>query len=463
MCPERTRIKHFRVSPPNDQSPLVALLGVATSSENRGVHALGASLGHLFHETLPGAELVLLASHDRHEKVSFPGARESLEISVVPARLSPKSARRDHLLLILLGTLLHRGVPSSRLGRRIERAFPWVGAVGKAKIVGDIRGGDSFTDLYGVRRFLLGFLMAWSVILVRGEIVQFPQTYGPYRRRLSRVLARYILRRSSVILARDPGSRNIAQALVGGRREVLLCPDVAFALPAGIPETVELDGVAVSFKSFSTAGEDNCASVPPLGLNVNGLMYNGGYTRRNMFGLKLDYPSFLPSLVEALLREHPGEIWLIPHTYGPPQSVESDPEACRRVQEALSEDLRPRVRRITGEYDCCRLKGIIGACGFFIGSRMHSCIAALSQGIPTVGIAYSDKFRGVFETVGMEDCVVDARATSPGEAFEKIITAFRARNARRKPLQERAAAARKQLAEVFRSLAAEALHQDSRV
>ena len=40
---------------------------------------------------------------------------------------------------------------------------------------------------------------------------------------------------------------------------------------------------------------------------------------------------------------------------------------------------------------------------------MHACIAALSQGIPAFGIAYSDKFRGVFESVGAANLVADPR------------------------------------------------------
>jgi len=77
-----------------------------------------------------------------------------------------------------------------------------------------------------------------------------------------------------------------------------------------------------------------------IGLNVNGLMVNGGYTRKNMFGLKLDYPSFLAAMIKALLAEHQGELWLVPHTYAPPGDVESDPEACCKVRAALPEILQ---------------------------------------------------------------------------------------------------------------------------
>ena len=165
---------------------------------------------------------------------------------------------------------------------------------------------------------------------------------------------------------------------MGPGKEVLLSPDVAFSLEAVRPERIELDPpigerlaaasqphldrgrLAAASQPYQDRGRLAAASQPYLesspstgiiGLNVNGLMYNGGYTRDKMFGLKLDYLTFLPALVTALLREHAGELWLIPHTYGPPESVESDPEACRRVRDALPRELQERVRIVTGEYD----------------------------------------------------------------------------------------------------------------
>ena len=73
-------------------------------------------------------------------------------------------------------------------------------------------------------------------------------------------------------------------------------------------------------------------------------MFNGGYTRQNMFDLKLEYQSFLNELVHALLAEHPGDLPLVPYTYAGPGNVESDDEACRLLRGSLSEDMRGRVR-----------------------------------------------------------------------------------------------------------------------
>jgi polysaccharide pyruvyl transferase WcaK-like protein len=252
---------------------------------------------------------------------------------------------------------------------------------------------------------------------------------------------RYILKRSSVIIARDKESQKVAQELVGPEQEVLLSPDVAFSLEPVRPERIELD--------------------PPLsgplprgvvGLNVNGLMFNGGYTRNNMFGLKLDYAAFLPKLATALLADHSGELWLVSHTYAKPGNVESDDEASERLRDSLPAGLRSRLRLVTAEYDQHEIKWIIGQCDFFIGSRMHSCIAALSQAVPCVGVAYSRKFAGVFESVGMAEWVVDGRKATNAQAVARVLELYRRRDSVRGELSRRADEARAQLREIFHKL-----------
>jgi polysaccharide pyruvyl transferase WcaK-like protein len=138
--------------------------------------------------------------------------------------------------------------------------------------------------------------------------------------------------------------------------------------------------------------------------------------------------------------------------------VEDDLMACHQVRAAVPPELRERVRLVTGEYDCHQLKYIIGQCDFFIGSRMHACIAALSQGVPCVGVAYSKKFAGVFDSVGMGPWVVDARQVSNDQAVARILDLFRTRPAVVDGLRQRSQEARAQLPEVFNRLIMAACH-----
>jgi len=422
----------------------IGVMGMAVEAGNRGVKALGSSLVGLCEKDQGGATIRFLSSHRRRETIQLgPRNGGSKGVEVVNCRLSPKAKPTEHLLWIVLSCMVYRLVPLRGLRSGLSRLIPWIRALEEADIVGDIRGGDSFSDIYGLGRFLVGFFIAWTAVLIKGSIVQFPQTFGPYNRGISRLMAGYLLRHSSLIMARDKESQRLASELAGPKKKVFLCPDVAFCLEPSKPEVILVDPPL-----------EGAQSLPEIliGLNVNGLMYKGGYTQDNMFGLKMDYATMLPEVLKALLREHEGEIWLVSHTYAPFGNVESDNEACTKVRDSLPQETKARVRVIAGDYDCHELKWLIGQCDFFIGSRMHSCIAALSQGVPCVGIAYSRKFRGVFDTVGMADWVIDGREVNTEEAVKKVVELYRKRDEVRERLKMEAQKARQRVEEVFTEL-----------
>jgi polysaccharide pyruvyl transferase WcaK-like protein len=424
-----------------EQNMRIFIMGTPVASGNRGVMALGASIVDLCLAAAPDADVRYLLVHKPWQDVKVRTQSGVQMVPVTTCRMSHRSALRDHLLWILILSMVYRFVPSRKVRDVIGKQTPWIAAVAAADLVGDVRGGDSFSDIYGLKRFILAFLPVLSVILIKGSIAHLPQTYGPFRTRTARCMARFLLRRSSVVIARDLESQRIAQELVGSRLKVRLSPDVAFALHSEAPEEIATEPQLVGNLSPGT-----------IGLNVNGLMFNGGYHGGNMFGLKLDYRAFLPALINRLLSETEVEILLVPHTLAEPGDPESDNEACRLVRDLLPSGQQERVRIVTGDYDAHQLKGIIRQCDFFIGSRMHSCIAALSQGVPCVGVAYSMKFAGVFESVGMKDWVIDGRVTDCEPTIDTILNLYQKRDAVRVGLGSAAADARRSLREIFREM-----------
>jgi polysaccharide pyruvyl transferase WcaK-like protein len=303
--------------------------------------------------------------------------------------------------------------------------------------VGDIRGGDSFSDIYGVRSFLIRSLPVLSVIWVRGSVVLFPQTYGPFSHAPARFVARYILRHASRILSRDRASIQTVTDLIGPTTRIGFCPDVAFALEPRPHPQPQIE--------------------PPLpdprpaclvGFNINGLMY---HSRR--FGLKLDYPSFVKKMLVALAAQGVC-VLLVPHTLAPAGDAESDPEASREALRELSPAQRIHIHLATDDYDQHQVKALIGRCDFFVGSRMHACFAALSQGVPTVGVAYSKKFEGGFGAIGLAEWVVDGRTVDADAAVAQVVARLQSRNAMRIQLHPKPAEARQLLDLAFRDLLA---------
>lgn len=162
------------------------------------------------------------------------------------------------------------------------------------------------------------------------------------------------------------------------------------------------------------------SKLPIVGFNVSGLLYMGGYTGRNMFGLKGDYRLLAQDLIKHLIRKHKVKIMLLPHVIGSVQNSENDITACHKIYQAAGSEVQKHLFTVNEDYDQHELKTIIGACDFFIGSRMHACIGALSQCIPAVGLAYSRKFRGVFGSVGVEEMVIDLRMYDNDHIVENV-------------------------------------------
>lgn len=160
-------------------------MGTPVNCGNRGVMALGASLVNLCWDASKGGEVVLMLGNLDNQPAKFRVGGELQSFRVVNYRMSPRSRIRDHFFWILGMSLLYRLALFKGLRLAIAKTTPWIQEVATADLVGDIRGGDSFSDIYGLRRFLMGFLSSWMVVLVRGEIVMFPQTYGPYKSRIA--------------------------------------------------------------------------------------------------------------------------------------------------------------------------------------------------------------------------------------------------------------------------------------
>ncbi|MEZ5276837.1 MAG: polysaccharide pyruvyl transferase family protein [Opitutaceae bacterium] len=145
-----------------------------------------------------------------------------------------------------------------------------------------------------------------------------------------------------------------------------------------------------------------------------------------MFGLRTSHKELVDRIINRLI-EGGAQVLLIPHVFGTGPNSESDVNASREVLASLAPTLTPYLTMVSGDFDQHELKAIIGSCSFFIGARMHACIAALSQTIPAVGLAYSPKFRGVFNSVGLSDQVLDLRSAETQEIVARILDAFRNR------------------------------------
>jgi polysaccharide pyruvyl transferase WcaK-like protein len=154
-----------------------------------------------------------------------------------------------------------------------------------------------------------------------------------------------------------------------------------------------------------------------------------------MFGLQIDYQELVRRIMDLLIHTKGVSILLVPHVFGDDENSESDVIACKTVYRACGEKYGDRLGLLRGDYDQGEIKYVIGMCDFFIGSRMHACIAATSQCVPAVAIAYSDKFIGVMETVGVPSVVADARKLNLDELLARIESLYDMRSSLKRELE----------------------------
>lgn len=237
--------------------------------------------------------------------------------------------------------------------------------MGKYDAVIDTGAGDSFTDIYGLKRLAIMFYARFVAQKSSVPVILAPQTIGPFETRVGRFLAKRTLRSAHSVMARDSISMEFAKGL--GPEADCLATDVVFALeqPAA---------------PASSTGD--------IVLNVSGLLWSG-----DAHVSKEKYQSLTRELIVQLLAAG-RSVTLMAHVLDNP-STDNDVTVIR----ALAAEFRGQVT-VFIPTDLDDVRRFISGCSVVIGARMHACLNALSVGKPAIPLAYSRKFAPLLADIG---------------------------------------------------------------
>lgn len=98
----------------------------------------------------------------------------------------------------------------------------------------------------------------------------------------------------------------------------------------------------------------------------------------------------------------------------------SDEEVALKIQESLDEKYKDRFLVLNDDLSPVEIKSLISNCDYFIGTRMHSNIFAISMCIPTIAIAYEKKTNGIMHTVGLDDYIIEMSEITTEKLLNKI-------------------------------------------
>lgn len=393
----------------------VAIFGAAPDTSNLGVSALFASTIVAFQKKLPDAAFLVFDNGlgIRPETIST-GNGESVDLLRGGAHAGRRLDRSENLMNMFaaahLGTL---GSAANRYIREIDRC----------EVVLDVSGGDSFSDIYGKKRFMS--IARPKLISLRRKIplVLLPQTYGPFKDEKLRNLAQRIVRRARMSWARDENSYEVLKELAGKQfdPERHRCGvDMAFGLRS-LPPRISLP------QKLADLLDEESRRSPLIGLNVSGLIFNDPELAASRYGFMADYRKSKLSFVNTVLRETDATVVLIPHVMAQHGHYESDPKACETIYNQVPQEMKHRIIQAPSSLNQSEVKWVISKMDWFCGTRMHSTIASLSSGVPTATVSYSDKALGVFKTCGQQDYVIDPRQHPTEAVVERLVECYRSR------------------------------------
>jgi colanic acid/amylovoran biosynthesis protein len=246
----------------------------------------------------------------------------------------------------------------------------------------------SSTSFFPSRTFLLSAL---SGILAKKAGVRtflFPQSIGPINKTVDLWFLKHLCRVIDRIFVRDRKSEIFLSRQRLGNGKTFFVPDIVNAMPLLLPHfydaSIKKTGLGISVVDYSFASSfDSIALNHYLSVLLNSAAHYFAQTGEpirlfvqvSIPGLDDDLP--IAKLLYQLIRQRGIPVDIFP----------------------ADSPLKKYIHAVQG-------------CRFFIGSRMHACIFALSSGVPSIGLAYQPKFFGLFEQYEIRRYVYPIQAVS---------------------------------------------------
>ena len=378
----------------------IILANAPINNGNRGCVALSITamsiIDKIFHEAGEDYRLYLTDSAVNEKNFFEYKAEGLLPLRFIPCRHFPLS----------LKALVKSVAKNKNFGLKPFR---------EADFILDIGQGDSFADIYGKPRFELIDDIHRAARLLNKPYCLLPQTIGPFKDDKIRKQAVKSIEKATLVMARDKQSLDFVREIAPTQKNVSEYIDVAFFMP---------------YKKMEFS-----ADYVHVGLNISALLWHGGYTGNNQFGLKSDYQHIVRSLIGFFLSLPNVMLHLIALVVSSERHIEND--------YAVNYDLwmeygrNPRLVLAPLALSPVDVKGYIAGMSFFMGARMHATIGAFSAGVPVVPMAYSRKFNGLFVDTLQYSYLADLKTASELDILDIVKNAYESRKELKSAIDER--------------------------
>lgn len=389
------------------------------SSHNAGDHVLLQVALQQLYAHFPGCTITLAMNDPQ----SYSGRPDTGAESVVdsffawfkgnPVAGNAARWRRRLGVVWALGTSTLVAALHRLLQIRVESLVPaerraTVRAYLDADLVISCAGNFLYSRGHGAGLPLLGpvFTIAYAW-LVGKPVAMLPQSVGPLWRRWERGLVRWLLGRVRTVLVRDLASVELLERMGVSADQYRLTPDLAFLYTVPNHEAGR--------ELLCRYGIDPDHQRPLLGVTL----INWG-AQHPIFKEQVRYEAAVAAAIRHFITAYDGRAVLFAQVCGP-TAADDDRIPARRVRAALDDpQFAGRITVIDEEVSAATLKAAYGCMDLFLGSRLHSNIFTLTEGVPVLAIAYQDKTFGVLRMLGLDEWVVDIRAVEAGQLVDLL-------------------------------------------
>jgi len=269
----------------------------------------------------------------------------------------------------------------------------------RVKFIAAINGGDGFSDIYGTKTFENRLFHANLAISMNIPLIILPQTLGPFKKLSNYKTAKKILNYASKIYVRD---NKFESELNNMNVDFKITKDLSFYMNPEICSTKMLHG--------------------SIGLNVSGLCYFNKF--RDLSNRFDNYPTLITEIINHFQCKNV-PVYLLAHSYNyyNPDYGNDDMLAIKDVYKNLNN--KTDIYLIDKNLNSPQTKYVISQFAFFIGTRMHANFAAIFTKTAVYGLAYSYKYEGSFNYMGLADyysSVLDIKKSDISSIIKKIDT-----------------------------------------
>ncbi|MFZ2498398.1 polysaccharide pyruvyl transferase family protein [Methanosarcina sp.] len=270
-------------------------------------------------------------------------------------------------------------------------------------------GGDNLTEDYGT--LSLAFNLSYLLIglIFKKPVVIYAESIGPFRGRISRLMANFVLNRVNLITIREEISKKNLNLINVNKPRICLTADSAFLLKA-----VTAKRLTELLNTENITENDR----PLVGISISKIISRYGFADIEKPEEKYQqYVSVMAKTIEYITDNLEATVVIVPHVIDPRKNDDRwvADDVCKLISN------KSKVISIKEDYTPEELKGIIGHCDLFIGARMHATIASTSMLVPTIGIAYSHKIYGIVgEMLGQKEYILDVKELTYESLISKI-------------------------------------------